>query len=103
VVQSNIPLDIDGIDQVNVVELDDYQLLPFTGRTVIWENRDHFDMFAYGENDHLFKEHHFDNHIRYSNILPNNKSTLLYDTRIYRCLKCFSRCIITNSWLWELA
>jgi hypothetical protein len=73
VVQSNIPLYIDGIDQVNVVELDDYQLLPLTCRKVIWDKRNDFDMFIYGENDHLFEEYHLDNHLAYSNLLSSNR------------------------------
>jgi len=73
VVQSNIPLDIIGIDEVNVVELDDYQLLPLTCRKVIWDKRNDFDMFLYGENDHLFEEYHLDNHFAYSNLLPSNR------------------------------
>ncbi|PRX14361.1 hypothetical protein [Nonlabens ulvanivorans] len=73
VVQSNIPLDIEGIDEVNVVKLEDYQLLPLTCRSVIWKYRNDYELFLYGENDHLFKEHHLDNHIKYSNILPKNR------------------------------
>ena len=73
IVQSNIPLEIDGIDHVNMVQLEDYQLLPLTCREVIWNHRDNFDIFLYGENDHLFKEYHLDNHIKYSNLLPKNR------------------------------
>ena len=39
IVNSNIPLDIEGIDQVNVIKLDDYQLLPLTCKQVIWESK----------------------------------------------------------------
>lgn len=75
IVQSNIPLDIDGIDEINVVRLDDYQLLPLTCRTVIWDRRNDFDLFLYGENDLLFLEKHLDKHLEYSQVLPPNKLT----------------------------
>lgn len=73
VVQSNLPLEIQGIDKVNVVELEDYQLLPLTCRKEIWDRRNDFDIFIYGENDHLFIEKHIDNHLRYESILPKNR------------------------------
>jgi|TARA_R110000796_G_scaffold53953_1_gene126359 hypothetical protein len=73
VVNSNIPLDIEGIDQVNVIELNDYQLLPLTCRQVIWDHKDDFDVFLFGENDHLFKEHHIDKYLKYTSILPDNR------------------------------
>ena len=63
IVQSNIPLDIEGIDLVNVVKLNNYQLLPLTCRAEIWKRKDDFDVFIYGENDHLFLESHVDKHI----------------------------------------
>lgn len=75
VVNSNIPLDIEGIDHVNVVELEDYQLLPLTCRQVLWHYRDEFDVFIFGENDHLFLEHHIDKHLEYVNILPQDRIT----------------------------
>lgn len=82
VVQSNIPLEIDGIDIVNVVQLDNYQYLPLTCRKEIWDRKDEYDLFIYGENDHLFLEHHLDKHIEYSNILPKNRvpGLLQYET-----------------------
>jgi hypothetical protein len=73
IVQSNIPIQIKGIDKVNVVKLKNYQLLPLTCRKEIWERRADFDFFIYGENDHLFLEKHLDNHILYSTILPKNR------------------------------
>ncbi|TPG40112.1 hypothetical protein [Flavobacterium pectinovorum] len=73
IVNSNIELNIIGIDEVNVFVLNDYQLLPLTCRKVIWENKDKFDLFVYGENDHLFLEKHIEKHIEYSNILPKNR------------------------------
>ena len=72
-VNSNIPLDIDNIDHVNVIELDDYQLLPLTCKSVLWHYRDKFDIFMFGENDHLFLEHHIDKYLEYNSILPNNR------------------------------
>lgn len=73
-VNSNIPLDmIEGIDYVNVIELDDYQLLPLTCKQVIWNYKDEFDIFMFGENDHLFKEHHVDKYLEYTSILPKDR------------------------------
>ena len=73
VVNSNIPLDINGIDLVNVIQLDNYQLLPLTCRQVIWDHKDDFDVFLFGENDHLFKEHHINNYLKYTSILPKDR------------------------------
>lgn len=73
IVNSNIDLTITGIDKVNVISLDNYQLLPLTCRKTIWENKDNYDLFIYGENDHLFLEKHLDNHLYYSKILPKNR------------------------------
>ncbi len=73
VVNSNIPLDIKGIDMVNIIELDNYQLLPLTCRQVIWNHKDDFDIFLFGENDHLFKEHHIDRYLEYYSFLPKNR------------------------------
>jgi len=73
IVNSNIPLDIEGIDMVNVIELDNYQFLPLTCKQVIWDHKDDFDVFLFGENDHLFKEHHIDKYLEYTNILPENR------------------------------
>lgn len=75
IVNSNIPLDIKGIDQVNIIKLDNYQLLPLTCRQVIWDHKDEFDIFLFGENDHLFKEHHIDKHLEYTSFLPKNRIT----------------------------
>lgn len=74
VVNSNIPLNIPNIDKVNLFQdMNDYQLLPLTCRTTIIENINDYDVFVYGENDHLFKEIHIDKHVEYSKILPNNR------------------------------
>lgn len=74
IVQSNIPIkNSKGIDVVNVVKLKNYQLLPLTCRKEIWRRRNDYDFFIYGENDHLFLEKHLDNHIIYSNLLPDNR------------------------------
>jgi hypothetical protein len=75
IVNSNIPLHIADIDKVNVIELEDYQLLPLTCRKTIWENKDKYDVFIYGENDHLFKELHIDKHLEYEQIIPDNRIT----------------------------
>lgn len=75
IVQSNIPLKIEGVDKVNIVKLEDYQLLPLTCRKEIWDRKDNYDVFLFGENDHLFKEHHIDKHIEYTSILPKNRIT----------------------------
>ncbi|NBL64832.1 hypothetical protein GV828_06415 [Flavobacterium sp. NST-5] len=73
IVHSNIDLDIELIDKVNIYQLEDYQLLPLTCRKTIWENRNDYELFIYGENDHLFLEKHIDKHLEYTAILPKNK------------------------------
>jgi len=75
IVNSNIPLDIDGIDQVNVIQLDDYEFLPLTCKQAIWDHKDDFDIFLFGENDHLFKEHHIDKYLEYNKIIPDDRIT----------------------------
>lgn len=74
VVHSNIPLPtIEGIDQVNVIQLENYQLLPMTCRQVIDQESENFDYFIFSENDHLWKEHHVDRFIEYEKILPKDR------------------------------
>lgn len=73
IVNSNIPLEIEGIDQVNVIQLEDYQLLPLTCKQVLWHYREDFDVFLFGENDHLFLEHHIDKYLEYVDILPQDR------------------------------
>ena len=46
IINSNIPLEIKGADKVNIIKLEDYQLLPLTCKTVIWENKDNYDIFT---------------------------------------------------------
>jgi hypothetical protein len=76
IVNSNISLNhIKGIDHVNVIELNDYQLLPLTCKQVIWHYRNEFDIFLFGENDHLFEEHHIDKYLQYNKILPKDRIT----------------------------
>lgn len=75
IVNSNVELNIPQIDKVNIIELENYQFLPLTCRKVIWENKDNYDIFIYGENDHLFIEKHLDNHLYYTSILPKNRIT----------------------------
>lgn len=73
-VNSNISLsNIKGIDHVNIIKLDDYQLLPLTCKQVIWNYKEDFDIFLFGENDHLFQEHHIDKYLEYTSILPSNR------------------------------
>ena len=74
IVNSNIHLDIDGIDILNIYDdLDDYQLLPITCRKVMWEKRHDYDIFIFGENDHLFLEKHIDRYLEYCEILPEDR------------------------------
>jgi hypothetical protein len=73
IVNSNIPLTNSDIDKVNVIQLSDYQLLPLTCRKTIWENRDDYDVFIFGENDHRFKEIHIDRFLEYVEILPDDR------------------------------
>ncbi|PNQ72108.1 hypothetical protein C1T31_13470 [Hanstruepera neustonica] len=73
IVNSNVALDITGIDRVQIFELDNYQYLPLTCRQTLWDNRDAYDIFIYGENDHLFLEQHVDKHLEYTRILPKNR------------------------------
>jgi len=75
VVNSNIPIINPKIDLVNVIELNNYQLLPLTCRQVIWDHKDDFDVFIFGENDHLFLEHHVDKHLEYTSFLPEDRIT----------------------------
>ena len=75
IINSNVPLSIYNVDEVNVLTLEDYQLLPLTCRKIIWDKRNDYDLFIYGENDHLFLEKHIDNHVEYSKILPKNRIT----------------------------
>ena len=74
IVHSNIELPtITGTDAIHVIELNDYQLLPLTCKTSIWNHKDDFDVFIFGENDHLFHEHHVDKYLEYVNILPKDR------------------------------
>lgn len=77
IVNSNIRLDIPGI-KANQIKLGNYQYLPLTCRKVIWENRNDYDVFIYGENDHLFQEHHVDKFIEYTDILPKDRIAGLF-------------------------
>ena len=49
VVNSNISLELPNVETVNVITLDNYQYLPLTCRKVIWDNKDNYDIFIYGE------------------------------------------------------
>jgi len=71
IVNSDIPLNIKGIDLVNIIKLDNCLNLPLTCRQVLLTNKDDFDLFIFNENDHLFQEHHIDNYFKYVDILPS--------------------------------
>jgi len=73
IVHSNIFIDNPLIDEVKIISLSDYQLLPLSCRRTIWDFKNDYDLFIYGENDHLFQEHHLDLHIEYTKILPKNR------------------------------
>lgn len=73
IVNSNVPLEIEKVDIVNIIKLKNHQLLPLTCRETIWENRNDYDIFIYGENDHLFKEYHVDKFLEYSRLLPKDR------------------------------
>jgi hypothetical protein len=74
ILHSNIDTKLSNIDETIIFnKMSDYQLLPLTCRKTIWDNRENYDVFVYGENDMLFKEHHIDKHIEYSKILPKNR------------------------------
>jgi hypothetical protein len=72
-VVSNIETGIDEIDHTYIVHLDNFQLLPMVCRQIIDQEAMNFDYFIYTENDHLWKEHHIDNFIKYTEILPENR------------------------------
>ena len=107
IVNSNIPLNIAGIDHVNVIELDNYELLPSTCKQVIWHYRNDFDGFIYTENDHLWLEHHLDNHYKYSEILPDNRipGLIQYEQRRdgpkYYCAFAVNRFMIGSKEVYE--
>lgn len=73
VVHSNINTGIEEIDQEIIIQLSDNQMLPMTCRKTIWENRHLYDVFYFGENDHLLKERHIDKHLEYEKILPEDR------------------------------
>lgn len=73
IIHSNVELELKGVDEVKIYEMDNYSLLPATCRSTIWENRKNFDLFFYSENDMHIKEKHFDNFLSYTKILPKNR------------------------------
>ena len=76
IVNTNVPVNINGIDKVNLFNLDncDPNLLPLTCRsTILEESNKDYDLFIFNENDHLLKEIHLDKFIEYSKILPPNR------------------------------
>ncbi len=100
VVNTNIPLDIEGVDIVNVINLDNYQFLPLTCKSVIYSNKDDFDIFLFGENDHLFKEHHIDKHLEYESFLPEDRITGLIQFEQYKKGKFY--CAFHDTYDWDL-
>ena len=72
IVNSNIPLELNGINKVNLFP-NKSAMLPLTCRKTIWQNRNDYDVFLYGENDHLFKQYHVDKFLEYTDILPDNR------------------------------
>ena len=39
------------------------------------DHKNDFDVFLFGENDHLFKEYHIDKHLEYTSFLPKDRIT----------------------------
>ena len=77
IVSSNIPVDCDA-DEVRIYTVQDFPShhwdnLPCTCKIPIHEHKDDFDIFIFSENDHLILEKHIDNHLRYTDILPDNR------------------------------
>lgn len=97
-VNSNIPIESEYIDKVEIFQLNDFQLLPLTCRKVIWENRKNYDIFLFGENDHLFIEKHIDNHIIYSEILPKNRISGLMQFEEKNDMKFFPAYHLDYKW-----
>ena len=64
-----------GYDFIDKHILGNYQLLPLTCRKTIWEKRNDYDIFIYGENDHHMKQIHVDKFLEYNKILPKDRIT----------------------------
>lgn len=82
IVHSNVDIDILGVHEVKIFQMDNYWYLPSTCRDTIWKNKENFDLFFYSENDMLIREIHFDNFLKYLKVLPNNRISglLRYET-----------------------
>ena len=72
IVNTNVPVRLANVKQ-RIIKIKDNQLLPLTCRQTIWDNRNDYDVFYYGENDHLLLEHHVDNHLKYEELLPKDR------------------------------
>jgi hypothetical protein len=76
IVHSNVHIADQNIDEIIIFDnLNNYQLLPLTCRNSIKKNINKYDLYVYGENDHLFLEHHFDKFLEYSKIIPEDRIT----------------------------
>lgn len=73
VVHSNIPLSLSGVTEIKIFQLNNFEYLPLTCRTTIWEKKDEYDVYVFSENDHLITENHIDKHLEYEVILPSNR------------------------------
>lgn len=72
VVHTNIKTYLKGIEE-KIFNLPNFQYLPLTCKATIWDRRNEYDVFLFGENDHLFLEHHVTKHLKYEKILPENR------------------------------
>lgn len=75
IVHSNVHIEDINFDEIKIFKLPDFQLLPLTCRSTIWQNREDYDLFIFSENDHLILEHHLDKHLEYEMILPDKYIT----------------------------
>ena len=73
IVNSNIEIDNPLIDQVNIPKVSDNKLILASCGQVIYDNMNKYDGYIFSENDMLWKEHHLDNHFKYSAVLPENR------------------------------
>ena len=68
-VHSDIPIHYRDVF-VNIIELEDYQYLPYTCREQIIRNQDNYDLFLYTENDMLYTQANIEAWIKCNNALP---------------------------------
>lgn len=72
VVHSNVELPYEGIQTKIITGLDDWNLMPYTCRKTIYDNKDNYDLFIYSENDHLITERNLTAFLKATNLLPEN-------------------------------